>query len=110
MKHLNTVAFFAAIVVWGLTAPTAVADEDEWLGLPEGEGREEVFYACQPCHSLKLVTQQGLDKYSWQETLEWMVEEQGMDQPEEEDLSLMLKYLSEFYGQDRKALNMEADG
>lgn len=52
----------------------------DWDGLPPGEGREEVYYSCNACHSLKLVTQQGMSRSRWDETLEWMVEEQGMNE------------------------------
>jgi cytochrome c len=53
-------------------------DAGDWDGLPPGSGREEVYYSCQACHSLAIVKQQGLSRESWDETLVWMVEEQGM--------------------------------
>lgn len=46
--------------------------------LPEREGRNETFAVCSACHSMRLVAQQGLDRDSWDETLDWMAEEQGM--------------------------------
>ena len=70
-----------------LPAPGAVAvqldtlakdDPDRWDGLPPGTGREEVYYQCRPCHSLMIVKQQGLSRSAWDETLNWMVAEQGM--------------------------------
>lgn len=73
-------------------------DEEDWAGLPPGPGREEVFYTCQACHSLRIVVQQGLTRHSWEETLTWMVEEQGMPEPDEESLSLILDYLAANYG------------
>jgi hypothetical protein len=73
-------------------------DDEDWLGLPPGDGREEVFYQCQACHSLKTVQQQGLSKDSWEETLEWMIEEQGMAELEPDELKLILDYLSIYYG------------
>ena len=76
-------------------------DEEDWEGLPPGPGREEVFYSCQACHSLKIVVQQGLTRESWEESLVWMVEEQGMPEPDEETWTLMLDYLAEHYGIDR---------
>jgi cytochrome c2 len=75
-------------------------DEENWQGLPPGPGREEVFYTCQACHSLKIVVQQGLTRHSWDETLVWMVEEQGMPELEEEERDLILDYLAEHYGPD----------
>jgi cytochrome c len=73
--------------------------EQDWQGLPPGLGREEVFYACNVCHSLMLVTQQGMSRDRWDETLEWMVEEQGMN--EIEDVAArdrILDYLSTHFG------------
>jgi len=76
-------------------------DEEDWQGSPPGPGREEVFYTCQACHSLRFIVQQGLTRHSWEETLDWMVEEQGMPEPDEETLTLMLDCLAEHYGVDR---------
>ena len=97
-----------ALAGWGFFAPAGpvMATEDEWLGLPAGEGREEVFYGCQACHSLKTVTQQGLNRSSWKEILVWMVEEQEMDPLEPKDKELILGYLSKFYGRERLAAKM----
>lgn len=57
---------------------TAPEDHEDWDGLPPGEGREEVYHSCSACHSLMLVRQQGMSRTRWDETLEWMVDEQGM--------------------------------
>ena len=78
---------------------TGQAPQQDWQDLPPGPGREEVFYTCNACHSLMLVTQQGMNRDRWDETLEWMVEEQGMS--EIEDLTtrnLILDYLSTHFG------------
>jgi cytochrome c len=78
-------------------------DEEDWDGLPPGPGREEVYYLCQPCHSLALVKQQGLSRQMWDTSLDWMVEEQGMPEPDPEERRLLLDYLSTWYGPDRAA-------
>ncbi|MDJ0864038.1 MAG: cytochrome c family protein [Gammaproteobacteria bacterium] len=71
----------------------------DWQGLPPGPGREEVFYSCNTCHSLMLVKQQGLSRGGWDETLEWMVEEQGMTEIEDiATRNLILDYLSTHFG------------
>jgi len=73
--------------------------EQDWQGLPPGPGREEVFYSCNACHSLMLVTQQGMSRDRWDETLEWMVEEQGMAEIEDAvTRDLILDYLSTHFG------------
>ncbi|MBY4677628.1 c-type cytochrome [Marinobacterium arenosum] len=71
----------------------------DYGGLPPGEGRELVYGRCSACHSLMLVKQQGLSRERWQYTLEWMVEEQGMEPLAEEQLKQLLDYLSEHYGE-----------
>jgi cytochrome c len=73
--------------------------DQDWQGLPAGPGREEVFYACNACHSLMLVTQQGMSRDRWDETLEWMVEEQGMSEIEDvATRDLILDYLATHFG------------
>jgi cytochrome c len=69
-----------------------------WGGLPEGPGREDVYYSCKGCHSLRLVKQQGLSRERWDETLEWMVEEQGMDALDLATRERILDYLATHYG------------
>jgi cytochrome c len=81
----------------------AAQEEQDWQGLPPGKGREEVFYACAPCHSLKLVTQQGLSRQRWEETMDWMIAKQAMPELNPDDRKLIVDYLAKFYGEDRKA-------
>ena len=40
----------------------------------------------------------GLDRASWEETLDWMVEEQGMPPLDAESQVLVLDYLATHYG------------
>ena len=64
-----------------------------------GPGREAVFYSCNGCHSLMLVTQQGMSRDRWDETLEWMVEEQGMNEIQDTTTrDLILDYLARHFG------------
>ena len=94
---------FAPIGAPGWAADKADTD-DEWQGLPPGKGREETFVLCGACHSLKLVTQQGLSRSRWDETIDWMVEKQEMEPLGAEERGLIIDYLAEFYGPDRKAV------
>jgi hypothetical protein len=73
-------------------------DENLWQGLPAGQGRDIVFGLCQACHSLAIVKQQGLDREDWEETLVWMVEEQGMPSLDPENLQHVLDYLAINFG------------
>ncbi|MEM7044942.1 MAG: aldehyde dehydrogenase [Pseudomonadota bacterium] len=95
-------------LAWGLTLPGLLladeqADRDEALlaSLPDGPGKEETFYACHGCHSFRLVAQQGLSRKHWEETLDWMIEEQGMPELDEEDRILILDYLEAHYNETR---------
>ena len=81
-------------------------DEDDYEGMPPGDGRDEVFAYCSACHSMKLVTQQGLTRADWAEVLVYMVEEHEMAEIEPEDEKLVLDYLARFYGRDRRARKM----
>ncbi len=95
------IGLWVALLV-ALTPFSAAGDEDDWDGLAPGEGREVVYDACQACHSLAIVKQQGLSREAWDETLDWMVEEQGMPELEPDERPLILDYLSSLYGPDRR--------
>ena len=71
-------------------------DEPDMALLPQGEGREEVFYLCSACHSIKTVVQQKLSRDMWDKTLDYMVAEQGMPELEVEERSQILNYLATY--------------
>jgi len=85
-----------------------MASDDDYDGLPPGKGRDEVYSYCAACHSAKLVAQQGLTRESWDETLEWMVEEQGMAEIEDEMRVLILDYLSEQLNTDHRPAHVKS--
>jgi cytochrome c len=87
----------------GLLVPAIAqqSDEADYGGLPPGPGRDEVYDTCPACHSLMIVVQQGLTRDSWEESLVWMVEEQGMPEPDQATWALILDYLAAHYGTDR---------
>ncbi len=55
-----------------------------------------MFDLCQACHSLKIVLQQRLSREVWDETLVWMIEEQGMPAPEPAHYTRLLDYLGTY--------------
>ena len=69
--------------------------------LVAGEGAEETHIYCTVCHSERIVAQQGLTRSDWEELLEQMVEENGMNPIGEPDLGRVLDYLAASYGPDR---------
>jgi hypothetical protein len=90
-------AILGGAALAALLAAPALA-EDDFGGLPEGEGREEVFYNCGYCHSLRTVTNQNLQRWRWEQLMDWMVEEQGMPKLEPETRTVIVDYLVEHYG------------
>jgi len=95
----------AAVLALFAAAPGAAASGDDLL--PAGAGRDEVAVICDGCHSLKLVAQQGLDRDSWDETLDWMIAEQGMAALDSETRVLVLDYLAAHFGPDHRPAHVE---
>ena len=80
----------------------SLSDQPPNLGvLVDADGAEETHAYCTPCHSERIVAQQGLTRADWEELLEQMVEENGMAPIEEPDLGRVLTYLATHYGVDR---------
>ncbi len=91
-----------------MLATTANADsDDDYDGLPPGEGRDEVYGICASCHSARLVTQQGLSREAWAETIDWMVDEQGMGELDDETNRLVLDYLSKHLNIDHRPAHVK---
>lgn len=91
-----------------LAAPASADSDDDYDGLPPGKERDEVYSYCAACHSAKLVAQQGLTRESWDETLDWMVEEQGMAEIEDEMRMLILDYLSDQLNTDHRPAHVKS--
>ena len=107
LAAIAAAVYFAAAAI-AIATDAATSSEDEYRGLPPGSGRDEVLGICGTCHSMKLVTQQGLSRSTWAELLVLMVEEHEMAELEPEDEVLILDYLAKFYGPDRLARKDEA--
>jgi hypothetical protein len=88
-----------ALLVAGPLGAVQLIDEPE--DMPEGPGRDTVFYVCSACHSMSLVVQQGLSRKRWDKLLDWMVEEQGMAELDAATRTEILDYLSTHYDEDR---------
>jgi len=80
---------------------TAAPEEDDYGLLVDAPGVAETHAYCTPCHSEMIVVQQGKTRKHWADLFEWMVEEQGMAEIEEPDLSIVLDYLAANYNEDR---------
>ena len=83
---------------------TAKADGEpnpELGGLPDGPGAEETYYQCTACHSTAIIKQQRVTDARWDYLWPWMVEEQGMIEPDPETKDIILAYLKEHFSADR---------
>ncbi|MFD2204716.1 hypothetical protein [Kiloniella antarctica] len=100
VKMTSLLPLTASFILLLATSSNA-QEEDEFEGLAPGIGQEEVLIYCSACHSTRIVQQQGMKRSGWEETLEWMVEDQGMSEIDEPDLALILDYLSKHYNVDR---------
>ncbi len=96
-----------AFLILGLSMPSFSQEDNEDdlpLGMnlmPADEGREDTYYSCTSCHSIRIVLQQGLTKKDWEDTLEWMADEQEMDPLDPETQKIVIAYLAKHYGTDR---------
>lgn len=85
------------------TDPESEQEQTLFRGMPNDDGRLEVFGFCGSCHSIDLVLQQGLSRPVWEEVLVEMVRDQEMVPLQPDIRAKVLDYLEEYYGPDRKA-------
>ena len=101
----NTVAAFAFVgmAVTTVTANTDTVEEEEpeFGVLTVADGVETTYYTCSGCHSERIIAQQGMTRDNWDELLDWMIEDQGMGEPDDEDRNEILNYLAAYYNEDR---------
>ena len=84
-----------AVAASALAQAPAFAPRDEQVeDLPEGAGREETFGLCSACHAYRLVSNQGLTRERWDETLTWMTQRHNMPDIQGADRDLILDYLA----------------
>jgi mono/diheme cytochrome c family protein len=84
----------AGIVQAQAPIPAFTAREERVDELPEGRGREETFSMCTACHAYRLVSNQGMSRDKWDETLTWMTEGHNMPALSGPERKLILDYLS----------------
>lgn len=87
-------AAFAAVLV---SSSASVAQEETAETLPDFPGRSETFGYCIGCHSMKVVSRQGMERTGWDETLRWMTEKHSMPEPDLEMRKILLDYLAQAF-------------
>lgn len=106
-RTLLATMILAAIVTPGHAADPQTAPDvpigSSLESLPEHEGRNVTFAFCSPCHSMRLVAQQRLDRDGWEEVIDWMADEQGMVELLPETRQVVLDYLAWAFPVDRNA-------
>jgi len=81
---------------------TAETATDPDLGdLPIGVGAEDTYYQCIACHSTAIIRQQELTDARWDYLWGWMVEEQGMYEPDDEIKDTIMEYLKTHFSSER---------
>ncbi len=110
IRYLVLAGAAFAVLASSMLAGRAAQPDDEYLGLPNAPGREEVLVYCGACHSLKLVVQQGQTREGWAELLVWMYEEQEMPELEADDEKLVLDYLATYVGPDTHQQRLRESG
>jgi mono/diheme cytochrome c family protein len=75
-------------------APAFTPKDEQIEFLPDRPGRDETFGMCTACHAYRLVSNQGMTRDRWSETLTWMTERHGMPDIQEADRDLILDYLA----------------
>jgi hypothetical protein len=79
----------------------AVELDPELGNLPVGPGAEDTYYQCIACHSTAIIRQQRLTDARWDYLWTWMVEDQGMYEPDEETKEVILTYLKTHFSSER---------
>ncbi|MEQ9037622.1 MAG: cytochrome c family protein [Silicimonas sp.] len=104
IRYLGTQSDNPLSMGGGVSEPASGDGEEtaEDFGLlVDAEGVETTYYACTPCHSEMIVAQQGNTREGWDKLIDWMIEEQGMAEPTQEERDTILDYLAEHYNTDR---------
>ena len=81
-------------VLFTLTAALQSSSPD----LAPGEGRELVLTACTGCHTTDLIVSSQMSRKSWETTLTWMEETQGLERLEPAVRKAILDYLEKTQG------------
>ena len=102
----NEVQISAADPMAALRAPTEAeaegpAPNPEFGDLPDAPGAEETFYQCTACHSTAIIRQQSVTDARWDDLWTWMVEKQGMFDPEPAEKEVILTYLKTHFSSER---------
>lgn len=78
----------------------ALVAQVESSGLAPGEGREIVWAACTQCHTAEIIVASHMSRKTWDTTITWMQETQGLVELEPDVRQVILDYLEQTQGLD----------
>lgn len=82
-------------------AAPAASPNPDFENLPDTPGVEETYYQCVACHSTAIIKQQRISDARWDYLWNWMVEKQGMLEPDAETKRTVLTYLKTHFSSER---------
>lgn len=88
----------AAILALPSTPPLHAETQLHESGLRVADGLDTVLANCTVCHSAKIIAQNHMSRERWDKTLNWMREQQGMQELAPNDRKIILDYLAENQG------------
>jgi hypothetical protein len=97
MRFFNPLRVNLVVAALGAALALPAGAFDDLDDMPDGPGREEAFYTCIACHSMQVVTRQGMTRAMWDDTIRLMVDRHGMPELEPEEEELILSYLAEHF-------------
>jgi mono/diheme cytochrome c family protein len=87
-------ALFAPASLAQAPRPAFTPQDERIEDLPDTPGRDETFGLCTACHSYRLVSNQGMSRERWDETMTWMTQRHGMADIQGADRDAILDYLA----------------
>jgi mono/diheme cytochrome c family protein len=92
---LRRAALALAMLAAASAGVAAQSSDDRGIDdFPPGDGREETANLCAACHSGRIVSQQGLSREQWSETLDLMTARHKMPKLDGAERELILAYLA----------------
>lgn len=70
----------------------------ESSGLAPGEGRDAVWAVCTACHTAEIIVASHMSRKTWDSTITWMEETQGLTGLEPDVRTIILDYLEKTQG------------
>ena len=89
--------------LWIFLALFAQAGSSSDKNLRPGEGRDLVSAACTLCHTAEIILASHMSRKTWDTTLSWMEQTQGLAELEPDIRERILDYLVETQGLDAEA-------